>query len=653
MFVVIIDNKLTESWSECDSLLKLPIFSENLLHCFLRSVSRLSPQKIVIFSQNDIKNVLPHDVDFIDNKREFLNYFLGQSDETSIVFSSGNFIDIDDEFIKIIRENKEDYKFVSTNNEDLCCVLYNRNMVKILSEYSVSFDNIFNDIEQTEIYNGYSKNIEKPLIYKAFLDDILNRKTSVVLPEIAQGIYAEDRIPNGNFVIIPPVYFDSSVQVEDGAVIGPGSILMSETLVSKESEIKNSILMCGVYISSGCYVDNSLLCENVTVRRNSVVMNNSVLGHNSVIGEETVVENNSVIKPYTKVDDIKQQYVNFKKETTQSPAGFYGYSPEKAALLGAAIGQVFNRPRVAIASDGEMNSTALKFALLSGLITTGAACYDFGNTFLSSMHYFMEFCELDCAVFVSGNKLGTFITVFTKNTYSLTSAQYYNIKAMMLSDKIIRCDYDECKNIRQIHGMSRMYVQNLIKNFSSKLDLMPVFNSDNKRIQSVVEIAASKIGYATGKKRLVFNINSEGTKATVEYENMLYPENKIKEIVEYFNGNNAVSTLWKLDCLILSFELLRVLHENNLDLKSASNLLPQYYVAESSLKFNNSLSKLINKFGEKSKVEYKSGDIFINNGNNKIRINKKDDELRIVAKAASVEIAKEMVGDILKIISSM
>lgn len=650
MFAVIIDNKGYDNWSERDSLLKLSVFSETLFSVFKRSISRIIPEKIIVFSQSDLKNILSDDVELINDEAELINFFLDKPDAFSVVFDSAFFIDVVEDFVIKFIKNNEECNVLSEKNEVICRVLKNKNAAKILFEKSRTVDRRTENRATALLYEGYVKKVDKPLGYKEFLCDILCNRTTMKLPEIAQGVYAEETIPDGNFTIIPPVYFDIGVQVEEGAVIGPCSVLMRETLVSKNSNVRKTVLLNGVYVSSDVYVDNSLLCENVSVRRKSVVMSGSVLSNNSTVGEETIIENNSLIMPYTKVDEFKNQYVNFRKETNDSPAGFYGYSPEKAALLGAAVGKVFNRPCVAVASDGGLNSTALKFGLLGGLITTGATCYDFGNTFLSSLHYFVKFCELDCAVFVSGNRFGTVITVFTKESYSLTSSQYYNIKALMISKNIERCGFDECKNIRQIHGMTRMYIQNLIKNFNSPFKFSPIFKCDNKRIQSVVEIASSKIGYTSGKKRIVFNINTEGTKVRVEYENVVFSHRKIREIVGFYSNEKNFTHLWEFDAVILCFELMNVLQKNSFDLKEASKSLPRFYIAEGSAEYKDSVSTLMNKIGNKDNIELISGEIHFGNDNDEVIINKSKDNLRIVAKSLSTETAEELVGDILKII---
>ena len=485
------------------------------------------------------------------------------------------------------------------------------------------------------------------------MTDILNKKINILLPEIAEGIFAEDSIPQGDFSIIPPVYFDRDVQVECGSIIGPNTIMMKETLVSKNSNIKNSVLLNGCFVSSDCYVDGVLMSDNVSVRRNSIILSESVLGGNCFVGEESVVENESLIKPFTRIDNFKKIFINYKRETNQSRAGFYGYTPEKAALLGASIGIVFEKSKIAVASDGELNSLALKLALLGGMITTGASCYDFGNSFMSSLHYFMEFCELDCAVFVSGNKSGTIITVFQSGGYSLNSAQYHNIKMIMTSDNIRRCDYEECKNVRQIHGMKRMYIQNLIKDFYSKLSVFPVIKCDNKIIQNVVDIALSKIGYEADGEIIVFNINYDGTRAIVEYDSVVYPHKKLLEIMRYYNGGNTESkALWSVDAVSLCFELMRVLLVNELTLDKALKELPPFYIAESTFEYNGKISTILNKIGDANKIRIDGDDILIKKGENKLKITKNDTgQLKIIAKSNTVETAEELVGELLKKLS--
>lgn len=649
MFVMLIDfNNYICEWAGCKSVLELPIFSESLYSLMYKNISRLSFEQLYVCSRNFSGDMKGSQTIYVDG----INEISAKPRELILILFSDRFIDIDEGFVSLIKSANDNCKIVSENGDIISVVLSYEHFNSLHFNYTDNPDKNFDFINDEAVFDGYCKKITEPYEYKEFLTDILNKKTTLMLPEIAEGIFVEEKLPQGNFSIIPPVYFDKDIQVESGSVIGPNSILMKDILVSSDSNIKNSVLYNGCFVSSGCFIDDVLMFDNVSVRRNSVILNGSVLGHNSFVGEESVVEVKSFVKPYTRIDEFKENYVNFKTESNQSPAGFYGYAPEKAALLGAALGKVFEQPKIAVAGDGELNSTALKLALLGGLITTGAAAYDFGNSFLSSLHYYMSFCELDCGVFVSGNNMGTVITVFEKWGCSLTLAQYHNIKTVMLSENIERCDVNQCKSIRQIHGMSRMYIQNLIKDFSSRLDFMPVFYCDNKRILSIVDIALSKIGYKICKDRIVFHINYDGTKVTAEYDNMVFSYNKLIEIVSFYDKSDESLKLWENDSVYLCFELLKVLKNNNMNLRSAVKSLPLFYVAENTVPYNGNISALLNKVGEKGRLEFVHGDICLSNGENRLKINKNENGfLRITAKSKSMEIAKELVGDLIKNLS--
>ena len=667
MIAVLIDcgNKIINECFGVHSCLELPLFTETFGNIVLKNISVTNVDKIFVYSKEvkSFKNYTDCEVEFIDDLKDIQCVFSQKPNDFTSFFFSNIYFENEENFYKLT-ENKFTDSF-SVNNQTgdrITVILRNSKVYELLSDNNFDIKKL--NIETTEkiITNCYSKTIKKPTDYKNLISDILTGKTNFHLPEVAQGVFAESKIPQGDFVIVPPVFFDEGTQVESGCVIGPCTAIMKNCLIAKNSNIRNSVISKNSYISSGCFLDNVMCSENVSVRRNSVVFSNTVLGHDSVLGEDSVIENGSYIRPFSRIDDFKKNYINFKQESNQSPAGFYGYTPEKAALLGAAVGIVFNSPKIAVASDGELNSTALKLSLLGGLITTGASCYDFGNSFLSSLHYYMSFCELDCAIFVSGNREGTAITVFYKNTYSLSNSDYYNIKNVMTSGEIKRCESDECKNIRQIHGMQRMYVQNIIKTFDNELDFVPVFECENKRIQSILEIAVSKIGFKTGKKCVIFKINYEGTKITAESNGIHFSHGKLLEIVSHFVGEKGdfylknvsgnCEELWKLDAVILCFKLLEILQNNKVTVNEAYKKLPTFYIAESTVLSNVSLSALASEISNKNCVNFDKGELRYQDGSSKVRINKMNDgSLKIAARAVTVEAAREIVGDLTEIIS--
>lgn len=666
MTAVIIDSIINKTINECfgvASCLELTVFGKTLGSLIVSDLSFCNPEKIYVCSDvgGVTENFLSDGTETLDSFKDLIPLCSAKPDDfTCLVFSNVVF-QTDFEITQKIKHSFSDINFLTGSKGEKAVAIYsNSQLCSLLSHDDFEPKTLFLQNGKEIKTNGYCAFINSPNDYKNFLLDILSGKTDTKLPETAQGIYAEDVIPEGYFAVVPPVYFGKGVQIERGCVVGPFTAVMENTLIAENTVVKNSIIGEGAYISSGCFLDGVICGENISVRRNCVVFSGSVLAMECSLGEDTVIENDSYIMPFSKIDDFKKNFVNFKAENTCSMSGFCGYTPEKAALLGAAVGIAFGSPKTAIACDGNLNSTALKFALLSGLMTTGAACYDFGNTYLSALHYYMEFCELDCAVFVTGNRGGTSIAVFRKNGYSLSKSDYYNIKNIMTTGNIKRCDCDECKSIRQIRGMQRMYVQNLVKKIEGELNFLPVVCCENTKIMQTVQTALAKICPKESEKKLILKINGDGTKVNAVCGDVCFPHSVISETVNFFkNGGSfadgvfkAGSRLRDVDAVILCFELIEVLQKSNLTLAQAYKKLPVFYVAENSLASKVPLGALASQLSDTRKVTFGDGALRFCDGSARVRINKTDDGVfKIAAKSLSQEVAEEIVGNLTDIIS--
>lgn len=648
--IAVVIKRFNKSLKECfgvDSCEEIPFFESNLNVFLNRKLSGADINSVFEINcscdkftkENELKklkNILRNNGDI----RVFFTY--------SDVYFDGEKLC---EFVKNIASKAVS---LTIENEAFCWVFNGSDLLEILDRSNNNINSVPGVISEKIKYDGYVKIVENPLKYKALCRDILLGKVNYRLPEIAQGIYASSNIPKGDFILVPPVFLGNNIQLEKGCVIGPCAVISDGVLVAENSRISNTYLGENTYISTGCYTAGSMVSHNVILRRNSVAFDNSVLCHDVTVGEDAIVESGSFIRAYSKVDEYDKRYMDFKFDDTQSAAGFYGYTPEKAALLGASVGTAFDMPKIAVASDGELNSTALKLALLGGLITTGAACYDFGNTFFSSLHYFMDFCELDYGAFISGNDDGTVISIFKNGESALSKSDFYNIKSIFSASEIKRCSKNECKSVNQIHGMQRMYIQNLTSMFEDPLEFMPVFNCENKRVLSVAELAASKIGFKTGKNRVEFNINPRGTKVSAGSDGVVYPYSKLSEIVSYYQRKDEgfkFCNIYNNDSVILSFYIIKILSEHNLTLKDAAGNLPTFYVARKTLDKPYELRVLAADLSKLNRIDFRKNEIFYKEGLNSVKIKKnREGSLCVTAKALSMEAASEIVENLTSII---
>ena len=647
--VAVIIERFNKSLKECfgvDSVNDIPVFDTTLGYFLNYSSSDVFEKVVELPSCKDA---------LVYNKSltEFKNLLKKQPSETVAVTFSDVFIEMD-KIKKILKENNENLLLVNAEKEKFLCIINAEALLTFLAENNDDIMCVFGKIKAEITCDNYVKVFNNPLKYKDFCDDVLKGAVDYRLPELAQGIYVSSNIPEGDFVLIPPVYLGDDIQIEKGSVIGPFTVVSDGCLVARNSRVRKSFLGVNSYISTGCHIEGSLLSDNVVLRRNSVVFNGSVLCHDVTVGEEKIVDNHSFIRAFCRVDEYDIGLVNYKHDFSNSADGFYGYTPEKAALLGAATGVCYDMPRIAVACDGEMNSTALKLAFLGGLITTGAACYDFGNTFFSSLHYFMDFCELDCGVFISGNDGGTVIRIFKRGSTELSRSDFYNIKSIISSGVITRCDKKDCKSIRQIHGMQRMYIQYLTSLFTEKIKFTPVFRCDNKRILSVVELAAAKIGFKTGKNRVIFNINPLGTRVSAQSNGVVYPYSKLLEAVSFHQRKNNVeysNKIFENDSIVMTFLLIKILNDKEVALQEIVENLPRFYVAEKTVDNSCELKVLAADLSRDNKIDFKKDEIFYCDGINTVKINdNQKGGLSIRAKAHSMEAATEIIDTLTRLI---
>lgn len=500
---------------------------------------------------------------------------------------------------------------------------------------------------------GFVAEINSVFDYKKLLQDILSCKTRVRLPMVAEGIYASGNIPKGDFTIIPPVYIGENVQIEAECVIGPGAVIFDNTLISERSCVRNSVVMRECFISSDCFVDNSLCGEGASVRRGVAIFSNCIIGEEAFICENSVIESGSYIRPRTSVTEYKNSSINYK--TTESESGFYGYSPEKAALLGGAIGTLYKGVKIGVLSSGEINSGVLKLALVSGLISTGATCYELGNSFSSALTYFINYFDLDFGLFVDGTEDGTFISFVDKCGKNLSKDDFYAIKEIMLKNNVKRCTKTECKWVRQLKNLNYIYIQSLVLNFGKKLELLPVFECENEIAQAVVTESLKRIGFSSSGQKITFRINRRCTHCEACVGGKIFPHKRLCDFVSFYTAEKEPQEWekWRNDAVLLCFRVLEIISDFEFDFLTEIENIPSFFVAEKVIETDKKLSKIATKLSEEMKLTFNEGELLVDDGDVRIKMftDNSKNKIRILARSFRAEQAEALAcgfEDVLK-----
>lgn len=642
-YVFEIENEALKKYFGYNSYLDLPVFHKTLGDCIFN--------EMLLCGADDIK-VLTFDEYTCDSNISVDNVF--------VIFSNNYLVTDSDDFLKAKDYLKE---FYLSDSCDEICGLYCSSGVfdAVIKECSdiCDFQNKIRekyfDFPEIRCVKKYIS-INKWDDYFKLAEYGFESESYLNLPEVAQGIYTPSEIPKGDYVIIPPVYIGEGVQIERGSIVGPCTIISDNVLVAENSDIKRSVVFDNTYISDNCFIDGALCCSNISVRRNSAVFKGSVIGLDSIIGENTVLENCTMLSRGTKISNITAADSCCNAGQSAEGTVFYGYTPVKAALLGCCLGNVLEMPSIAVMSDGELNSTSLKLSLLGGLVSVGAGCYDFGNGFLSSIYYCMNFCELQYGLFISGNSSGTVITLIDAKNNGLSHIQMNKLSRLLSNEQIKLSKSYQCKKIRVITSLGRLYISNLVNIIKHSLCFLPVIECENRCIRIIVNSALSKLKINSNSVSPVFRINEQGTKLSAEYNDRQFNHETLKRIVSYYSyldsrkskpDNSALS-----DAVILCFKIMAILSEHKISLIDAENVLPRVYVADGEVVFDKALSSLASHISEYTDVSYKGNKLMIDDNNVKISISeiKNNSRLKITVKASSFDFAEEITGKLIEYI---
>ncbi len=658
MLAVIIDEKSEEIQ---DYLLKKSCSELSLLSCSLieKQVAELKSCGInrVAFLGNKNSEADCEMICF-DKCNKLADYIEKTEEKSIVIVSSAVYFEMKNDVMFSDFSNLTRLNLTDNEGEIACAIFNGKDVSAILSSVNVIYELpeiIFSRKNTSVKCVDFACKVENIRNYKKLLNMILNMKTNIHLPEIAEGIYSEGEIPKGDYVIVPPVYFGGNVQVESGSVIGPYTIVESDSLISKNTYVKKSFISNNGFVSSGCFLDGVFCGENVSVRKDSAVFADSILGNNVVLSEETIIENGSLIRPFTHVSNAKNNIINYKEN--ESLSGFCGYTPEKAALLGGAIGSHYKKEKIVIMCNGECNSVILKHALISGLLSTGNHCFDCGFGFLSSIIFVLMYCDIKIGVFIQGFHDGTIISVIKKDGFFISKSEFYCIKEKMLNGNIVRCNQNECGQLHTIRKIKNLYVNNLVKNISNSLNVFPVFNCRNKIINDIVKCAFSKLKCNNFKNKIYFTINETGTRVDCVCNGGRYNHEKLQDFVAFYDDIN-ISKNWqnmRNDAVYLCFKVLEIIASNNLDFSTEIENIPLFFVAEKILESDKKIPYIASRFSTENDVLFSDSSLLVKDKNFKIKVIENDNikKLKIFAKSYKYELAEEIALEVERFLKNM
>lgn len=644
------------------SLSFLPFFESSLISYQLKNFASLPVNKAYLQVENEDFRFSSEDCPFeIKAKtssgilKELLAF---DKNESAVIFRNDCYFEIDE---KLFFSDVSEFS-VSGSYPFLVLTSIGEIIKRLSTENGLS--QIFLKAYEYDFRCDYFKRIRSHKSYSALVYDVLNGKTAYHPPRIAENIFTDFSLPDGDFTIIPPVFLKKGVQIESGSVIGPNAVLMEEVVIGKNTIVKNSILMKDVFVSAGCFLEGSVFGESSAIKRNSCVFNGSLVGQNAVLGEGFIAENNSLFKPYVKTDRSVKTVLSGEVSDEETVFGFRELSPEKATILGSALGTVYKNSSFGVASDGTPEALCVKLSILSGLLSVGAECREFGSYHNSRIFFDSAFCGTDNSIFISGGESGTSVSVYDKSFSSPSKADYYNILNSVKQKNFARVNRKNIKSVKQIKGLGRMYLREILVLFNSELRFNIKCETDNKFIKKTVDAVVEAVGVKKpASEEIILKFNSSGTKAYLLFSSKSYSYKKLLTAAEFMRktmGYNLIAfddyvmKLYRYDAISLCFFIIAAINESGFSVEEFFGKIPPLYVLSKRVKTPLKVRDLAKTLCECNGPVFKDDGVSFRKNGAKIKLEKAkgSGELKINVCSASSDIAKEVIDALETLLSS-
>lgn len=254
---------------------------------------------------------------------------------------------------------------------------------------------------------GYWCDIGDPAAYLACNAAALSRRAGFApdAPERAPGIWSVDALPE-NAELVAPCYLGKNVSVGAGATIGPHTALLDNTSVGEGALVQRSIAEAAS-VGERAALYGAILAPGSVVRRGAALAEGSVLGAKAVVGENASVAENVRVWPGRSVPDGVRQTENLLHAGGFSSLRFgdggvvrgvypLEVTPESALALGSALGE---KGLVAVGGGSGGAETALADAVCCGVRAAGGTAVRPDGCCASALGWFVREKRLAAGVF--------------------------------------------------------------------------------------------------------------------------------------------------------------------------------------------------------------------------------------------------------------
>jgi mannose-1-phosphate guanylyltransferase/phosphomannomutase len=253
------------------------------------------------------------------------------------------------------------------------------------------------------IADGYWCDIGNLAVYRQAHQDLLDGKMKINfgLPQIQDRVWVgEGTQIDATVRLEPPIVIGKNCRIGQETVIDAYTVIGDNVLVQDKVSMKRPVIWSNSYIGHQAQLRACVICEKVTVHSSAEILEGAIIGKGSSVGQEAVISPDVRIWP-DKVIDSGAKVISSVIWGTRAPRTLFGahgvrgianveITPEFAVNLAAAYGATVKAGPVLVSRDYWRVSHMFSRVITSGLISVGVEVQNLEATSLPISRYHVK-----------------------------------------------------------------------------------------------------------------------------------------------------------------------------------------------------------------------------------------------------------------------
>lgn len=313
----------------------------------------------------------------------------------------------------------------------------------------------------------------------------------------------QSHLTPGNYTVQPLCWIGENVSIGEGAVIESGSSIGNNVIIEPRCKIKRSVILDGAHLSSDSQCVDAIIGTGARMGAWSAVYECGVLGDHAVLGSRSVIPDGVKVWSGKQVPDDTKLTGNLQYGLSSGvfcdEDGICGQinvsiTPDLCCQIGAAIASLKKGAVIGVSSDGSLSGRALKYSLMSGILSTGSNLWDFGENFDSQFDFCMNKSGADYGIHLSSDH-SVRIHLADKGGLPLTRSDERKLEGAVNRGEYRKVSGEAFGNSMDLHALHQLYPVELMKAAKCNLHGISVqIKTSNPKLRHILEHSLSQLG---------------------------------------------------------------------------------------------------------------------------------------------------------------